>query len=63
MATALTHTIAEIEQFKRELFNELVSSGERIEDARAECECGTYAGWSQIMDCNTPQSYADLLMM
>lgn len=56
-------TPAEIEQFKKELYNELIAAGARIEDAKAEVASDNYNCWCAIMSFNTPQSYADMCLM
>lgn len=55
-------TKEQIEQFKKELYEELLKLGETPYDAEAECS-GTDDIWRQIMGCNTPQTYAELLTM
>lgn len=55
-------TKEQIEQFKKELYEELLKLGETPLNAKAECS-GSDRIWAHIMTYNTPRSYAELATM
>ena len=59
----------EIEQFKKDLYDELIKMGEKEKDAREICytvennKDDDEGCWISVMRYNTPKEYAELLTM